>query len=83
MNSKSARANEAVLKLMGLCMKVKSYLEIDSVELKEDAAVIPPAVVQMDACNLSNSCAELRGVIIATHRPFTGEGNTGAQIDWL
>ncbi len=58
-----------------------SYLEIDSVELKEDAAcggIIPPAVVQMDACNLSNSCAELRGVIIATHWPFTGEGNTGA-----
>lgn len=69
---------------MGVRMRVESNLEIVSVELKEGAAcsgVIPPAVVQMDACNLSNSCAELRGVIIATRRPFTREGNTGAQID--
>lgn len=50
-------------------MKVESHLEIDSIESKEDAAcggIKPPVVVQMDACNMSSSCAELRGVIITT-----------------
>jgi len=41
--------------------------------------VKPPVDVQ--ACNLSSSCAELRGVIIVTHKPFIGEGNAGAHID--
>lgn len=54
---------------MVLQMKVESHLEIDSIESKEDAAcggIKPPVVVQMDACNMSSSCAELRGVIITT-----------------
>lgn len=64
---------------MVLHMKVESNLEIDSIEWKEDTAcggVKPPVAAQMDACNLSSSCAELRGVFIATHKPFMREGNT-------
>lgn len=75
---------KSFLKLMALCMKVNSYLEIDSVELKEDAAcggIIPPAVVQMDACNLYNSCAELRGVIIATHSLLVHGGRKHRRLD--
>lgn len=61
---------------MRLQIKVESNLEIGSIESKEDSAcggVKPPVDVQMEACNLSSSCAELRGVIIVTHKQFIGK----------